>query len=40
MYDDDFQGFRCICGEYVVAMHQECRALLTWEEFQKFNRGV
>ena len=25
---DDFEGFQCICGEWVAVMHTECAALL------------
>lgn len=37
--DDDWQGPRCICGDWVVQMHQGCRALLTTEQFRDWDRG-
>jgi len=36
--DDDFQDVRCVCGEWVVAIHAECRAMLTSEEYLQFNK--
>ena len=27
-WDDDFQGMRCRCGEWVAVMHKECRDML------------
>jgi hypothetical protein len=39
MRDDGFQGFRCICGEEVVTMHKECKAMMTVEDQREYERG-
>lgn len=36
MMDDDFEGMVCICGEQVVQMHSDCRALMTRDEYERF----
>lgn len=29
----------CVCGDYAVGMHQECRGLLTEAQYQKWSRS-
>jgi hypothetical protein len=38
--NEDFLGFRCICGQWVAVMHKECKALLTEEDLEKFRKKV
>ena len=34
---DEWQGCRCVCGEFVVALHAECRAMMTPEEIREWS---
>lgn len=36
---EDWQGPRCVCGQKVATIHAECRALLTEDQFEDWDRG-
>ena len=38
MGDDDWQGLRCICGEFVVTLHRECRGNMTAEQIEFYTK--
>ena len=39
MSSEDWQGFRCVCGEFVTQLHAECRSLLTSDDLDKLERA-